>query len=154
MNFKWSGEAFSSLGSRADAMGGSISTLYPGAESISSNPAGLGFARGFQVTLDWAPPITIDPDGFLGIEDEINQNLIETSLNNNPPVDSLNFAHPEDVVEEATVNSELDMRGGLKGGALMYGTPYFTIAASFHQPFRLESQISISRNGIFGGRFE
>ncbi len=49
MNFKWSGVAFSGLGTRADAMGGSISTLYPGGESIHSNPAGLGFANGFSL---------------------------------------------------------------------------------------------------------
>ena len=51
-NFKISGAAFSGLGTGADAMGGSISTLYPGGESIDSNPAGLGFANGFSLNLD------------------------------------------------------------------------------------------------------
>jgi len=145
LNLKWSGEAFSNLGSRADAMGGSISTLIPGAESISSNPAGLGFARGFEVTLDWAPPLKIDPGGILGIQKKINNALITAAENNNPPIDSTSGKPaPDRVVDNARVTSKLDMRGGLKGGALMYGNPLFTLAASFHQPFRVETQLNLA----------
>jgi len=145
LNFKWSGEAFSNLGSRADAMGGSISTLFPGAESISSNPAGLGFAHDFQVTLDWSPPLVINPDGILGIQSKVNDALITAAENNNPPIDSVSGKPvPERVVEDARVSSNLDMRGGLKGGALMYGNPIFAVGASFHQPFRIESQLNMS----------
>ncbi|RMF57613.1 MAG: hypothetical protein D6743_18680 [Calditrichaeota bacterium] len=139
MKFKWSGEAFSGLGSRADAMGGSISTLYPGPASISSNPSGLGFARGFSVTLDWSPPLTIDPGGILGVEGEINNTLMETAQNNSPG----GVVRPG-TVEDAVVNSELAMHGGLKGGAIMYGTRALTVAASFHQPFQLETQMNMS----------
>lgn len=139
VDFKWSGEIFSGLGARADAMGGSISTLYPDAESISSNPAGLGFARGFSMTLDWSPPLTINPAGILGIEDKVNESLMETAEKN-----SLDGVVTPGTVEDAEVNSELDMRGGLKGGAVMYGNPFFTVAASFHQPFRLETQLNMS----------
>jgi len=144
MEIQWSGGLFSGLGSRADAMGGSISTLFPDAESISANPAGIGFARGFHFTLDWAPPMRIDPGAILGLEDRINDSLIESSINSNPPVDSMGFAHPELVVDEATVNSELDMRGGLKGGAFLYGNPLFGVAVSFNQPFRIETQLNVS----------
>jgi len=145
MNFKWSGAAFSGLGTRADAMGGSISTLYPGAESIHSNPAGLGFANGFALTLIWSPPLTIDPGGIIGIEDRINDGL-KQAVEDNPPIDPVTgeFKSAKDVVENSNVNTELDMRGGLKGGILMYGNPTFSIAAAFHQPFRLESQINMS----------
>ncbi len=142
---KWSGEVFSGMGSRADAMGGSISTLYPGADAISINPAGLGFAHGFHITLDWAPHIGINPGGFLGIEDKYNDKLIEAASKNNPPINSsTGKPNPFAVVDSATVNSELTMGGGLKGGAIMYGNPYFAIAASFHQPLRLETQINVS----------
>ncbi|MFQ5638885.1 MAG: hypothetical protein ACE5IR_12930 [bacterium] len=145
MKIQWSGESFSGLGSRADAMGGSIGTLYPGPDAISFNPAGLGFARGFQVTLDWAPPLTLNPAGIFGIENRINESLIIVSENNNPPRDpNTGELRPDQVVKDADVTSELDMRGGLKGGAIMYGTPYFTIAGSFHQPLRFETQINIS----------
>lgn len=145
MNFKWSGAAFSGLGTRADAMGGSISTLYPGAESISSNPAGLGFARGFSITFDWSPPLVVDPGGIIGIEDKVNDALLQTA-EESPPRDpeTGEFLAPETAVEDASVNSNLDMRGGLKGGAVMYGTPVFAVAAAFHQPLRLESQINMS----------
>lgn len=139
MKIKWSGEAFSGLGSRADAMGGSISTLYPGAEIVSWNPAGLGFAQGFHITLDWSPPLTIDPSGFLKIEKKINKSLMKTAENNSP-----DGVVAPGTVEDAIVNSELDMQGGLKGGALMYGNPIFAVAASFHEPFKFESQISMS----------
>ncbi|MFQ6116502.1 MAG: hypothetical protein ACE5NG_20785, partial [bacterium] len=139
MKIKWSGEAFSGLGARADAMGGSISTLYPGAENLSWNPAGLGFAHGFQLTLDWSPPLTIDPGGILGIEDKINTSLMESAENNSP-----GGVVAPGTVEDAIVNSELDMRGGLKGGAFMYGNPYFAVAASFHEPLRIDSQMSMS----------
>lgn len=145
LNFKWSGEAFSNLGSRADAMGGSISTLFPGAESISSNPAGLGFAHDFQVTLDWSPPLEINPDGLLGIQSKVNDALLTAAENNNPPIDSVSGKPvPERVVEDARVSSNLDMRGGLKGGALMYGNPLFAVGAAFHQPFRVETQLNMS----------
>lgn len=139
MKIKWSGEAFSGLGSRADAMGGSISTLYPGAESLSSNPAGLGFTHGFYLTLDWAPPFTIDPGGLLGIEKGLNESLMETAKNNSP-----GGVVPQGTVQDAIVNSELDMRGGLKGGAFLYGNHIFAVAASFHEPFRMETQMSMS----------
>jgi len=139
MNIKWSGEIFSGLGSRADAMGGSISTLDPGAEILNWNPAGLGFARGFHITLDWAPPLTIDPGGLLGIEKGVNDALMETAENNSP-----GGIVAAGTVEDAIVNTELDMRGGLKGGALMYGNSIFALAASFHEPFRIDSQISMS----------
>lgn len=139
MKFKWSGSFFSGLGARADAMGGSISTLNPGAESISSNPAALGFAHGFHITLDWAPPLTIDPGGIFGIQDQINESLMETAKNNSPE----GVVAPG-TVTDAVVNSELDMRGGLKGGALLYGNPLLSVAAAFHQPFRMESQINMS----------
>ncbi|MFQ5754270.1 MAG: hypothetical protein ACE5HI_19965, partial [bacterium] len=142
---KWSGESFSGLGSRADAMGGSISTLYPGADAISSNPAGLGFTQGFQVTLDWAPPLTINPGTIIGIEDKFNDKLIETAEKNNPPINpETKKPDPSSVVDDATINSELDMSGGLKGGALVYGNPIFSVAASFHQPLRVETQMNIS----------
>ncbi len=145
MNLKWSGAAFSGLGTRADAMGGSISTLYPGAESIYSNPAGLGFANGFSMALDWSPPLTIDPGGIIGIENRINKGL-KKAVEENPPIDAVTgeFKSAKDAVENSRVNSELDMRGGLKGGVIMYGNPIFSVAASFHQPFRLESQINMS----------
>jgi hypothetical protein len=139
MKIKWSGEAFSGLGARADAMGGSISTLYSGAENLSWNPAGLGFSQGFHVTLDWSPPLTIDPGGILGIEKKINNSLMETAQNNSPG----GIVAPG-TVEDAVVNSELDMRGGLKGGALMYGNSMFTVAASFYEPLRIDTQMSMS----------
>jgi hypothetical protein len=139
MNFKWSGSFFSGLGARADAMGGSISTLNPGAESISANPAALGFARGFHITLDWAPPLAIDPAGIVGIEDRINDSLMETVKENSPS----GVVEPG-TLTNASVNSELDMRGGLKGGALLYGNPYISFGVAFHQPLRLESQINMS----------
>ncbi len=143
LDFKWSGQGFSGLGSRANALGGSISTLFPDAESISSNPAGLGFANGFSITFDWAPPLTIDPASIFNIEGRINDSLIETAEDNSP-----NGVLQPGVVENAAVNSELDMRGGLKGGAVMYANPAFGLAASFHQPFRLETQLNMS-----GGEF-
>ena len=145
LNLKWSGAAFSGLGTRADAMGGSISTLYPGSESIYSNPAGLGFANGFSIVLDWSPPLTIDPGGIIGIEDKINDGLIK-AVEDNPPIDAVTgeFKSAKEAVENSRVNSELDMRGGLKGGVIMYGNPIFSVAASFYQPFRLESQINMS----------
>jgi hypothetical protein len=137
---KWSGESFSGLGTRADAWGGSISSLYSGADAISSNPAGLGFTTdGFHVTLDWAPPLSIDPTGILGIESKINDSLMETAEDNSP-----NGIVASDAVEDAQVTGELDMRGGLKGGALMLGTRLVSVAASFHQPFRIENQMNIS----------
>ncbi|MFQ5707432.1 MAG: hypothetical protein ACE5HO_08305 [bacterium] len=139
MKIKWSGEIFSSSGTRADAMGGSISTLYPGAEAISWNPAGLGFAHGFHLTLDWAPAFTIDPGGLLGIENGINDALTQTAENNSP-----SGVVAPGTVEDAVVNSALDMRGGLKGGAFLYGNPVFAVAAAFHEPFRLESQLTMS----------
>ncbi len=146
MNMKWSGEAFSSgLGSRADAMGGSISTLFPDAESIASNPAGLGFARGFYVILDWSPPVRIDPAiaakpfGIGNLEDRVNDSLRNSARDNSP-----NGVLEPGIVEDATVNSELDMRGGLKGAAVLYGHPLFSLAASFYQPFRFETQLSMS----------
>ncbi|RMD95571.1 MAG: hypothetical protein D6813_00110, partial [Calditrichaeota bacterium] len=37
-----------------------------------------------------------------------------------------------------------DMTGGLKGGALLYGNPIFAVAASFNEPFRLETQMNMS----------
>ncbi len=145
MKFKWSGESFSGLGARADAMGGSISTLFPSGDLISVNPAGLGFARGFQITLDWAPPLKINPGGILGIENRINDTLLEAARNNNPPRDPITGApRPDSVVVPADVNTELSMSGGLKGGAVMYGTPYFSIGAAFHQPLNLELQMTIS----------
>ncbi|MFQ5602979.1 MAG: hypothetical protein ACE5HS_06890 [bacterium] len=126
-------------------MGGSISTLYPAADVISSNPAGLGFAHGFHITLDWAPPLTINPAGIFGIENRINDQLVESAANNNPPIDPITGkTDPESVVDKARVNADLSMRGGLKGGALMYGVPYFTIAASFHQPFRFATEMNVS----------
>lgn len=143
--FKWSGEAFAGLGSRADALGGSISTLFPAPETISSNPAGLGYARGFAFTLDWAPPIQVDPTTFgkpfgLGnLEDELNDSLMETAENNSP-----GGVVPPGTVEDARLNTNLDMRGGLKGGAAMYGTRHFALAAAFHQPFRLETQFNMA----------
>ncbi len=146
LNLKWSGEIFSAgLGSRADAMGGSISTLFPDPESIASNPAGLAFARGLRVTLDWSPPITMDPTvlaipfGISNIESEINQSLRQTANDNAPP-----DVTADDIVQDARVNSSLDMRGGLKGGAVLYGNPVFSVAASFHQPSRFEAQLTMS----------
>jgi len=139
MKFKWSGSFFSGLGVRADAMGGSISTLNPGAESISSNPAALGFARGFQITFDWAPPLTINPAGIFSIEDRINETLMKTAENNSP-----GGVVAPGTVTDAEANTELDMRGGLKGGALLYGNPFISIGAAFHQPFRIESQVTMS----------
>ncbi len=145
VKFKWSGEIFAGLGSRADAMGGSISTLFPDPETISSNPAGLGYAHGFAFTLDWAPPLQIDPTtlgkpfGLGNIEGEINDSLMEAAENNSPG----GVVRPG-TVEDVRLNSELDMRGGLKGGAAMYATRYFTIAAAFHQPFRFETQFNMA----------
>ncbi|MFQ5650983.1 MAG: hypothetical protein ACE5IY_13660 [bacterium] len=146
MNLKWSGEAFSAgLGSRADAMGGSISTLFPDPESISSNPAGLAFTKGLRLTLDWSPPVTIDPTVFArpfgigDVEDEINESLRDAARNNSPG----GILKPE-TVQDAVVNSRLDMRGGLKGGVVSYGTSTFALAASFYQPFRLEAQFNVS----------
>lgn len=135
----WSGEAFSGFGTRADAMGGSISTLYPGADVLFANPAGLGFTYGFHITLDWAPGFTIDPGGILGIEDDINETLMETAESNSPD----GVVQPG-TVEEAVVSSELTMGGGLKGGAIAYGSPVITVGGSFHQPLNLETQLSMS----------
>ncbi len=120
-------------------MGGSISTLYPGPEAIASNPAALGFARGFHISLDWAPPLTIDPAGIFGIEDRINETLVDAAKDNSP-----NGVVAPGTVDSANVNSELDMRGGLKGGALLYANSRFALGAAFHQPLRIESQINIS----------
>lgn len=127
------------MGSRADAMGGSISTLFSDAETISSNPAGLGFARGFSFTLDWSPPLIIDPSRIFDLEKKLNNALFE-AVENNTPEDAI----ISDVVTEAELNSELDMRGGLKGGAVMYGSDVLGIGASFHQPFRIENQLNMS----------
>ncbi len=139
INLKWSGEFFSGLGSRADAMGGSISTLFSDAEIISSNPAGLGFARNFSFTLDWSPPLIIDPGGIFDLKKKINDALIDAAENNSPE-----DAIISDIVTDAELNSELDMRGGLKGGAVMYGNEVLGIGASFHQPFRIENQLNMS----------
>lgn len=146
MNLDYSGEMFSAgLGSRADAMGGSISTLFPDPDMIAANPAGLAFADGLRMTFDWSPPLTINPTIFAipfgvgNIEDKINNELHDTARNN-----SADGTVAEGVVQDADLNSSLDMRGGLKGGAVMYGNPYFAVAASFHQPFRLDAQLNIS----------
>lgn len=145
LRFKWSGEGFSGIGSRADAMGGSISTLFSDAQSVAINPAGLGFARGFSVTFDWSPPLTVDPNVLtkvIGVGDlatRLNNELNEAARENSP-----NGVVLPGTVQEANVSSSLDMRGGLKGGAIMYGNPVFTIAAAFHQPFRLETQLNMS----------
>jgi len=139
MNLKWSGTMFSGLGTRSAALSGSITTLHPGAAAISSNPAGLGFAKGLSVLLDWAPPLEINPDGLLKFEDKVNDSLNETAKDNSTTGQVL-----PGTVEDAVVNSKLDMLGGLKGGALMYGNPYMTLAFSFYQPFRLEAQFNVS----------
>ncbi len=145
MKIRWSGESFSGLGTRADAMGGSISTLFPSGDLISANPAGLGFARGFQVTLDWAPPLKINPGAILGLEGRINDGLIEAAKNNNPPLDPLTgVPRPDSVVTPADVTTQLTMPGGLKGGAVLYATPYFAVGAAFHQSLSLETQITVS----------
>ncbi len=145
LNIKWSGGGFSGFGARSDAMGGSISTLFSDAQSISNNPAGLGFARGLSFALDWSPPLIIDPAGLtkklggVDIQERINDSLHETARNNSTD----GFEHPG-TVEEAAFQSNLNMVGGLKGAALVYGNPVFAMAAAFHQPFRIETQIATS----------
>ncbi|MFQ5674269.1 MAG: hypothetical protein ACE5G1_00100 [bacterium] len=145
MNFKWSGSLFSGLGTHADAMGGSISTLYPGADAIYSNPAGLGFASGFSINLDWSPPLSINPGGVIGIEGRINDGLL-SAVEQNPPIDPQTgeFLPAKGAVEDANFRSELAMNGGLKGGVVMYGNRFFSVAGAFHQPLRFESQINLS----------
>ena len=145
VNMKWSGSGFSGLGARPEAMGGSITTLFSDAQSVSSNPAGLGFARGFSMVFDWSPGMTINPDGIskaigLGsLEDRINTSLNETVRNNS----SGGVVQPG-AVQNASVHNNLDMNGGLKGAALMYGNPIFALAFSFHQPLQLDLQLNMS----------
>lgn len=121
-----------------DGIGGSISQLTPGGESIRWNPVGLAYVKKSSLYSEWVPPISIDINPVFDIEKFANEQLHDG-------IDELNSdSDVEQQIEDFIINPSVGMDGGQGNYAAIAKTRYFTVGGAIHSPTRLLADIGIS----------
>ncbi|RME01785.1 MAG: hypothetical protein D6814_00855, partial [Calditrichaeota bacterium] len=65
-------------------IGGGFSQLTPGGESVRWNPVGLAYVRNSQIYSEWVPPLKVDLNPLLKIEQKANDELRSSIRKYNP----------------------------------------------------------------------
>ena len=103
-----------------------------GAESIYWNPAGLAFMEKSQLFVDYAPPLSVNPNAFLDFQDEINTNIddeFQSKLTNNAI-----YNYPD-------LNTKFPSGARIQSIALAMPFDKFTFGLSYYNPFELKLEV-------------
>lgn len=100
-----------------------------GAESIYWNPAGLAFMEKAQLFVDYAPPLSVNPNAFLDFQDEINSSIddeFKSDLANNAI-----YNYP---------NLKTTFPSGARIQSIALAMPFnnFTVGLSYYNPFEFK----------------
>ncbi|KAA3660416.1 MAG: hypothetical protein DWQ10_06720, partial [Calditrichaeota bacterium] len=132
------GSGLSGFSGTFNGIGGSISQLTPGGESVRWNPVGLAYINKAVLYSEWVPPISLDLNPVLDIEKRANDKLHEN-------IDEINDgSEAEQSIEDFVIKPSLGMDGGQGNYAAVAKTRYFVIGGAVHSPSRVLADIGIS----------
>jgi hypothetical protein len=103
-----------------------------GAESIYWNPAGLAFMQKSQLFVDYAPPLSVNPNAFVDFQDEINSNIddeFKSKLSNNAI-----YNYPD-------LNTDFPSGTRIQSIALAIPFNKFAFGLSYYNPFELKLEV-------------
>jgi len=130
-DLSFSNNFFSGVGSKVGGMGGDYGGLLPQSESLLWNPANLCFIKNHQITIDFTPPITINPGSFVDINSEIRP-AVDNGI---ADIKGENFSMEDQ--DYPDLRLAVGMEGGFRNGCFAFRSGDFVLAGAIFQPFDL-----------------
>ena len=120
-----------------ETLGGSISQLTPGGESVRWNPVGMAYVKSSVLYSEWIPPIHVNLNPFIRVEEKAN-----TALRNG--VQDFAAEGSKFELHEFKIQPNVYLEGGQGNFSGILKTQYFAIGAAVKKPTSIRTDLSLS----------
>ena len=120
-----------------ETLGGSISQLTPGGESVRWNPVGLAYVKSSLLYSEWIPPIRVNLNPFIQVEDKAN-----TALRNG--IQDFAAEGSKFDLQEFQIQPNVYLDGGQGNFSGILKTRYFAIGGAVKKPTRIRADLALS----------